>query len=193
MKGSGCSISIATRSDLILRDLDLIKSFPDARVSWSINTLDEKFSDDMDKAVSIKRRFKAMKVFYDAGIRTTCFISPIFPGITDVEPIIHQAKNQCNFIWLENLNLRGEYKKVIMDYILSNYPSLLPLYQQIYYEKNRSYWYSLDKDLENFTKKHGLLYVRNDDSIHQPFESPPVVVNYFFHEEIVQSCSSKKK
>ena len=35
-----------------LRDIDLIKTFPDARVGFSINTLDETFKDDMDKAVS---------------------------------------------------------------------------------------------------------------------------------------------
>lgn len=39
LQGSGAKISIATKSDLILRDLDLIRSFPEARVSWSINTL----------------------------------------------------------------------------------------------------------------------------------------------------------
>lgn len=43
LQGSGAKLSIATKSDLILRDLDLIKTFPDARVSWSINTLDEAF------------------------------------------------------------------------------------------------------------------------------------------------------
>ena len=46
LKGSGAKISIATKSDLILRDLELIKSFPDARISWSINTLDENFRKD---------------------------------------------------------------------------------------------------------------------------------------------------
>ena len=40
LKGSNIRISIATKSDLILRDLDLIKTFPNARVSFSINTLD---------------------------------------------------------------------------------------------------------------------------------------------------------
>ena len=40
---TGISISISTKSDLILRDLDLIKQFPSAHVSWSINTLDENF------------------------------------------------------------------------------------------------------------------------------------------------------
>ena len=48
MQGTGCSLSIATKSDLVLRDLDLIKTFPNARVSWSINTLDEDFRTDMD-------------------------------------------------------------------------------------------------------------------------------------------------
>ena len=33
LQGSGSLISIATKSDLILRDLDLIKTFPNARVS----------------------------------------------------------------------------------------------------------------------------------------------------------------
>ena len=126
MKGSGCSVSIATKSDLVLRDLDLIRTFPDARVSWSINTLDESFRKDMDNAVSIARRLAAMKTFHDAGIRTTCFISPIFPGITDPEEIIFAAKDQCNLIWLENLNLRGDYRKTILDYIASEYPDLFP-------------------------------------------------------------------
>lgn len=34
---TGISICISTKSDLILRDLDLIKQFPSAHVSWSIN------------------------------------------------------------------------------------------------------------------------------------------------------------
>ena len=55
LKGSNAKISIATKSDLILRDLDLIKKFPNIRISWSINTLDENFKKDMDKAVSIKK------------------------------------------------------------------------------------------------------------------------------------------
>ena len=59
LKGSGVKISIATKSDLILRDLDLIKTFPDARVSWSVNTLDENFKNYMDSAVSIQRRLAA--------------------------------------------------------------------------------------------------------------------------------------
>lgn len=191
MQGSGCTISIATKSDLVLRDLDLIKRFPGARVSWSINTLDEAFKDDMDSAVSIERRLAAMKAFHDAGVRTTCFISPIFPGITDLPAIIRRAKDRCNLIWLENLNLRGGYKKVILDYIAEKYPDLEPLYDAIYHKKDRRYWAELDAQIRQFCEEEGLLYVRDDDSIRRPFDAPPIVVNYFFHEEIIPSAKKK--
>lgn len=187
LKGSGAKISIATKSDLILRDIDLIKSFPDARISWSINTLDENFKNDMDEAVSIERRLNAMKIFHDAGVRTTCFISPIFPEITDVKAIIERAENQCNLIWLENLNLRGNYKAVIMNYIRQKYPKLYPLYDEIYNKNNRVYWQRLDGELREFAENIGLDYVTNDDSMTRNFSAPPVIVNYFYHEQIKKS------
>lgn len=193
MQGSGCSISIATKSDLVLRDLDLLRTFPNARVSWSINILDESFRKEMDSAVSIERRIAAMKAFHEAGIRTTCFISPIFPGITDPKEIILKTKDYCNLVWLENLNLRGSYKGAIMNWIRENRPDLLPLYQDIYEEKDRGYWSALDLEMREFTKALGLTYLRNDDSGKQAFDAPPVVVNYFFHEEIIPSAGKKRK
>ena len=188
LAGSGVKLSIATKSDLVLRDLDLIKAFQDARVSWSVNTLDEGFKNDMDNAVSIERRLAAMKAFHDAGVRTTCFVSPIFPGITDVKAIIERAKGQCNLIWLENLNLRGSYKAVILDYIQEKHPQLLPLYQEIYQKGNRAYWELLDRELKRYAAGIGLDYVRCDDSMKRPFDAPPVIVNYFYHEQIKKSA-----
>lgn len=188
LQGSGAKISIATKSDLILRDLDLIKSFPNARVSWSINTLDETFREDMDKAVSIRRRLAAMEAFHKAGVRTTCFISPIFPGITDVKAIIQRAQAQCNLIWMENLNLRGGYKTVIMDYIQRKHPDLLPLYQEIYDNNDRRYWELLDGELKAWAAENDLDYVTNDDSMSRPFEAPPIIVNFFYHSEIKKSA-----
>lgn len=193
MQGSGCTVSIATKSDLVLRDLELIRTFPNARVSWSINTLDDSFQAEMDNAVSIERRLAAMKAFHDAGVRTTCFISPIFPGITDVPTIIRRAKEQCNLVWLENLNLRGDYKARILNWIHENHPELDALYQMIYTKNDRGYWAELDEKMRQFTNEEGLLYVRDDDSIRHPFEEPPIVVNYFFHEEIIPSVKKKTK
>ena len=129
-----------------------------------------------------------MKAFYLAGVRTTCFISPIFPGITDVKEIIRQVRKQCNLIWLENLNLRGGYKTVIMDYIQEKYPRIYPLYHEIYDCKDLSFWKTLDKELKAVAVEIGLDYVTNDDSMTRDFNAPPVIVNYFYHEQIRKSA-----
>ncbi len=191
LQGSKAILSIATKSDLVLRDLDLIKTFPNARVSWSINTLDEQFRSDMDKGVSIERRLAAMKIFHDAGVRTTCFISPIFPQITDVKAIVERAKKDCNIIWLENLNLRGAFKSTVMAYIRSKYPRLLPVYTDIYAKGNNAYWQSLDNALQSFAIEQGLEYKTNDDTFTRPFTAPPVMVNYFYHSKIKKSAQKR--
>ena len=188
LQGSGVKITIQTKSDLVLRDLDLIRSFPDIRVGFSINTLDEEFRADMDNAVSIERRLAAMKKLHDEGVRTTCFISPIFPGITNVPAIISRVKDLCNLIWLENLNLRGTFKPAIIEYIRTKHPELVGLYTEIYTKGNRMYWENLNLELKSFAESLELPYVRDDDSMRRPFEAPPVVVNYFYHEEVKKSA-----
>ncbi len=193
MKGSGAKISIITKSDLVLRDLDLIKTFPGARVSWSVNTLDENFQKDMDKASSVESRLDAMKSFYRAGVNTVCFISPIFPGITDAKTIIKRVKRQCGRIWLENLNLRGDYKKTVIDYIRKKYPSLLSLYWGIYNDNNRGYWEKLDAQLKDFAAENGLAYIKNSDGAINSFDGYPAIVNFFYHEQIKKSAGKSRK
>lgn len=192
-KGCNVKISIQTKSDLVLRDLDLIKSYKDIRVGFSINTLDEEFKNDMDKAVSIERRIKAMEILHENKIRTTCFISPIFPGITDVVSIIERVKDKCNLIWLENLNLRGSYKADILNYISEKYPHLVSLYDQIYNKHDRTYFQMLDRKLKEYANQEGLKYVVNDDTMKVDVCDKPIIVNYFYHEEIKKSAVRKNK
>lgn len=188
MQGSGINLIITTKSDLVVRDLDLIGTFPSPLVSWSVNTLDEKFKDDMDKAVSIERRIAAMKKFHEAGIRTTCFISPIFPEITEVFEIIGKIQDFCDYIWLENLNLRGNFKADIMRYIAEKYPHLLPLYQQIYNRNDMTYWEILDAKVAEFAEKNGFMYVIDEEPFLRNPTGKPIIINYFYHSKIRQSA-----
>ena len=45
----------------------------------------------------------------------------------------------------------------------------------------------LDSKMREYAERINLLYVRNDDSMQRPFEAPPVIVNFFYHEEIRKS------
>lgn len=184
LRNSGAKIMICTKSDLVLRDLDLLTQMEDVTVSWSINTLNENFKNDMDEAVSIERRLKAMKTVYDAGIRTVCFVSPIFPGITDAFSIIERVKEQCDFVWLENLNLRGDYKTVIMNYIRDVYPDLYPLYQKIYMKKDKEYWLELVQQMQHYAKKNNYPFIDNFLPDGRSEKGKPTIINYLYHEEI---------
>ncbi|MBR1918316.1 MAG: radical SAM mobile pair protein B [Spirochaetales bacterium] len=196
LRESGADILICTKSDLVLRDLELLKQINEKNmltVSWSVNTLDENFRDDMDSAVSIERRLSAMKQVYDAGIRTVCFISPVFPGITDIEAIIERTKEQCDLVWLENLNLRGGFKKTIMDYIALKHPDLVPLYEEIYNRKNRSYFEALEKRAEEIAERLGCRFVDNETPYERVPKGHPTIVDYFYHEEVRGTANSGKR
>ena len=184
LKNSGAELLICTKSDLILRDLDLLKEMGKVTVSWSINTLEEAFQSDMDNAVSVERRLDAMKQVYDAGIRTVCFISPVFPGITDFEAIFHRVKEQCDLVWLENLNLRGAFKQEILDYIKSKYPQLATLYHVIYTEGDRSYFRELEERARRLAEENDCPFVDNELPYGRAKPGHPVIVDYLYHEEI---------
>ncbi len=193
LRGSGADILICTKSDLVVRDIDLLKELGQVTVSWSINTLDEKFKDDMDAAVSIERRIAAMKQIYDAGIRTVCFVSPVFPGITDFEAIFERVKDQCDLFWLENLNLRGGFKNTVMDYIAEEYPDLVPLYDEIYNKHNRSYFEALENKAEKLAEKYDCPFVDNEMPYGRVPQGHPVIVDYFYNRETGSFLFSPQK
>ena len=107
-----------------------------------------------------------------------------FPAIIDA------TKDFCNLVWLENLNLRGNFKPRILDYIREKFPNLLPLYNEIYREKNLQYWLQLHNVMCDYAAKNNLEYVRNRDDLQRNFDDPPVIVNFFFHELIKKTSNN---
>lgn len=192
MSVSKSNLIIITKSDLVLRDIDLISKFNDPLIVFSLNTLNENFKNDMDNAPSIKRRLFALKRVHEKGLRTAIFISPIFPGITDPIEIIEEVNDYTDYIWLENLNLRGSYKNTIMKYVEENYSELLGLYHEIYYDKDMGYWKDLDEEIKEFSQKNNYHYVIDKEPfLKNPLDNP-IIINYFYHEKIRQSSKNKK-
>ena len=166
---SDCNLSISTKSKLILRDIDLLKQMKNLIVCMSINTLNEKFRSDMYNASTIKERMDTLKELHNNGIYTVLFMSPIFPYITEWKEIIDQTKDYVDEYWFENLNLRGNYKKEILDYIRTNYSDLYSDYIDIYLKKNNKYWKDLAEEINNYCNLNNINYT-----------------NYFYHKELVE-------
>ncbi len=171
---SDCYLSISTKSKLILRDLDLLKQIKNLTVCMSINTLDENFRKDMDSASTIKERLSTLKELHDNGIYTILFMSPIFPYITKWKEIIEESKNYIDEYWFENLNLRGQYKSYIMNYIKEKYSKYYDTYVDIYIKNNKKYWYNLANEINAYCDNNNINYK-----------------NYFYHEELVKNKKEK--
>ena len=154
-----CKIIICTKSDLILRDIDILKGLEKLTVAVSVNTLDENFRKDMDKASNIFDRLETLQTLYKNNINTVLFMSPIFPKITDYRLIIERTKYFVNEYWFENLNLRGSYKSPILKYIEKYYPQHFELYRQIYIHKNFGFWDKLISEIKNYCEMNLIGYV----------------------------------
>ena len=176
LKDIDCTVGISTKSKLITRDVDLLKQFKKLTVSMSINTLDESFRNDMDNASTIAERLDTLKTLHENGIYTIVFMSPMFPYITDFKAIIERSKDFIDEYWLENLNLRGDYKATIMNYIQQNYLELYDEYKGIYNKNNKQYWIRLSQEIKEYCESNNINYK-----------------NYFYHEELVREKANSNK
>lgn len=175
LKQADCFITLSTKSDLILRDIDILKEMKNLTVAMSVNTLDNTFQNDMDNASSITQRIAALKELRKQGIYTVLFMSPIFPYITDFKKIVDATSEFICEYWFENLNLRGDYKQKILAYISEKYPKYLNGYKEIYNRKNIEYWHQLSDEIDSYCKQKNIAYK-----------------NYFYHDLLVAEKKKKK-
>ena len=95
----GFGLAIQTKSDLILRDLDLLKSINSKTkcvVQITMTTYEEDLCRILEPGVcTTKRRFEVLKILREEGIPTICWMTPILPFINDTEENIRGILNYC--------------------------------------------------------------------------------------------------
>ena len=115
-------LSILTKSDLVLRDIEIFKEFKDIEVGLSINSYEGSTKKEVEPfSPSNKKRMEALKTLYENGIKNYAFISPIIPYLTDVEELIKETKSFTDFYWFEFLNLKASGKE-FREWLKQNYP-----------------------------------------------------------------------
>lgn len=95
--GFGCTL--LTKSDRILRDLDLLQQIAQKTkcvVQMTLTTYDEALCRKLEPNVSTTReRFEVLKKLRDAGIPTVVWMTPILPFINDTEDNILGILDYC--------------------------------------------------------------------------------------------------
>lgn len=95
----GFGLAIQTKSDRILRDLDLLKSINNKAkcvVQMTLTTYDEELCKILEPNVcTTKRRFEALQILHESGIPTVVWLSPILPFINDTPENIEGILDYC--------------------------------------------------------------------------------------------------
>lgn len=144
-------VSVLTKSNLVVRDLDLFKQFKQCEVGLTITTMDQGVACNFEPNSSTpQQRIETLDVLYRSGITTYAFIGPILPELTDLEAIFKTIQGKVNFVMAESLNLKCGNWKNIRNLLRSKYPNLLSLYQSRF---SRTYWEQIERKLRTLSGK----------------------------------------
>lgn len=175
---------ISTKSDLILRDFELIDKLSNivpVRIASTITTANEKLSSLIEpNVISPLKRFETLKEFNKTKAIVGVHAIPVMPFITEdgLENLFIKTKeNNLDYIICEVLNLKGECRKIYLNFVRKNFPQYYKKYLYIYNNngelkeeyKNKIYKkikfleekYNINYDSNNFDK----VYIENETNL----------------------------
>lgn len=168
----GYGLSIQTKSDLILRDLDLLKKINQKTkcvVQMTLTTYDEELCKVIEPNVcTTKRRAEVLNIMREEGIPTICWMMPILPFINDTEENICGILQYCKTAKVYGIltfgigvTLRDGDRQYFYHKLEQHFPGLKEKYQKIYgnqYELASPYSPKLMKIVREECKTNGMIY-----------------------------------
>jgi len=139
--GRGRRLSVTTKSDMVMRDLDLFREISRANVfhvNFTLTTMDEKLARLLEpRAPRPGLRLDAARQLVEAGIQVGVFPNPIMPLLTDSEDgldaVACAAKEAgATFLGGGPLFLKPCAKQVFLPFIERHFPRLAPEYERLY-------------------------------------------------------------
>ena len=113
---------ILTKSNLIIRDINIFNKFENINIGLTLNGFDGKVKRNLEPYAPVhEKRVQALKELKEEGLRTYAFISPIIPKLVEIEEIIKETKDLVNYYIFELINIRlsgGEF----LRYLIENHP-----------------------------------------------------------------------
>ena len=138
----GFHVSVLTKSDLVLRDVDVLKRFhrKDCEVGFSIATLDEDVRRHFEpNAPPVTRRIQALKTLHGQGIRTWVFIAPVLLNITrdTLVDLLNEIRGAFDYLLVDKLNIKCGNWQTISKVLTIHYPHLLPTWKETLFSKEQ--------------------------------------------------------
>ena len=137
----GLDLSITTKSVLILRDLDLLRTLAERHrfsVHLTVITTDERLARLLEpKAPPPTQRFEAIRKLAEAGIRVGVNAMPVLPGLNDAPAMLEAltataAQAGASFVYANTLFLAPSAMKQFMPFLEREFPKLVKRYRKLY-------------------------------------------------------------
>ncbi|HEC88221.1 MAG TPA: radical SAM protein [Thermoplasmata archaeon] len=157
-KEYGIKVLIITKSDMIVRDIDLIKNMK-ATVSITITTLDKEKAKKIERfAPPPSKRINALKTLHEHGILNSVRIDPIIPGINDeeIEEIIYAVSPYVKHIISSTLKPRQDSFKRLKEVMDIDKYKWIKYGNSFYLPKNVRF--SFLERIEKVCKKNNLTF-----------------------------------
>lgn len=130
-------VSIQTKSDLVLRDVDVLKGMKDKEVGITITCPDAEVMRSFEPgAVSLQRRLDALDKLAQNGISTFAFVGPILPFFSDNLAALRSLfreleKRKISWVYLDKMNyLKSKWRR-IKPTIRRRYPEAERFYERM--------------------------------------------------------------
>ncbi len=164
----GRHVGITTKSDLVVRDLDLLREIARSNVlavHFTITTLDEKLARLLEPLAPLPElRLAAARRLSAAGICVGVLPNPVMPGLTDSEKSLDRlayAARRAGAMTFGGgpLFLGSAARKVFLPFLDREFPDLAPRYRALYEGRirlGRAYKEALAARLDCVRDRYGL-------------------------------------
>jgi DNA repair photolyase len=160
IKNNNFSVHILTKSDLVLRDIDILSEIYGCIVTISIISLKKNVLNIFEKNVpSSIERLNIVKQLTNSGIKSGIAVLPLLPFIVEdeLEEIIKLAKeNGAQYLLHKHLELKGDQKTIFLKNLKELDHNLLNKYNKLYYNSympNQDYIIKIKDIVTNYCKK----------------------------------------
>jgi DNA repair photolyase len=165
---TGLQLSIVTKSNLVLRDIDLLRQISQHNqlfVNLTITTLNVDLARILEpRAPRPDLRLNTVQTLNQAGVAAGVICAPVVPGITDsprdLEALVQAtAENGGRYIFANALFLKPCSAKIFLPFLEKEFPALAENYRQRYSERSflpAGYRKRLSHLMATLRKKYGL-------------------------------------
>ncbi len=165
---SGLSIGLVTKSQLVLRDVDVLKKIAERNrliIHLTVTTMNIELARKLEpRAPRPDLRMDAVKKLNESGIRAAVICAPVLPGITDapadLDKVVRAAKKAgAAYIFTNPLFLKPCSAKVFLPFVKEHFPYLYDSYQVRYKDGafvSPAYRKRLTLVMDKLCHKHGM-------------------------------------